>query len=322
MTATTFATAGWDLRHAVRLHRFELLGLVALMAILAAASYGVAGMLDATGYGTWCDPSSETNPASCEAMGRAFYDLQSSLVPMVQVLTLAVPFIGGLLLGVPLVARELERGTSRLAWSLAPSRARWFLARLLPVLLAMVVVGLVAGIALDRLYASMEPWSDPAASFDQFGMRGVVLAARVVFVFAIGVAMGALTGRTLPALLLATVLAWVAITGGGYVHGKWLATEAVLVDDPSGGSVRGALYYDQLLRDPAGTVMTWDELYAQKPPEENEEVWPPEGWTFVSLVVPGERYPSVSAREVAALMLATLAFLAIAGGAVQRRRPG
>ena len=33
MTATTFATAGWDLRHAFRLHRFELLGLVALMAI-------------------------------------------------------------------------------------------------------------------------------------------------------------------------------------------------------------------------------------------------------------------------------------------------
>ena len=182
--------------------------------------------------------------------------------------------------------------------------------------------GLVAGFALDRLYASIDPWSNPSATFDQFGLRGAVLAARVVFVFAIGVAMGALVGRTLPALLLGTVLAWVAVTGGSHVRGKWLATEAVSVDDPTGGSLRGALYDDQLLRDPSGRVMTWDELSAQTPPDTNQDVWPPEGWTFVSLVVPGERYPSVAAREVAALGLATLVFLGIGGVAVQRRRPG
>ena len=322
MTAATLGTVGWDVRHAARLNRFELVGLAALLVFLTAASFGVAGMLDATGYGTWCNPSGEANPVACESMGRAFYDLQGSLVPLVQGLMLAVPFIGGLLLGVPLIARELERGTSRLAWSLAPSRARWFLARLLPLLVVMIVVGLVAGVALDRLYTSIDPWSDLGASFDQFGSRGVVLAARVVFVFAIGVALGAVAGRTLPALLVAIVLSWVAVVGGSWVHGKWLASEAVLVDDATGGSLRGALYFDQRLRDPSGAILTWDEAYQLMPPDDESGIWPPEGWTFVSLVVPGERYPTVAAREVVALGLATLVFLGIAGVAVGRRRPG
>ena len=49
-------------------------------------------------------------------------------------LLIFLSFAAGLFLGVPVVARELERGTARLAWSLAPSRMRWYLARLLPLL--------------------------------------------------------------------------------------------------------------------------------------------------------------------------------------------
>ena len=185
-------------------------------------------------------------------MGQRFYDLQATWEPFTRGLLLFVPFIAAVLLGVPIVARELERGTSRLAWSLAPSRRRWFLARLLPVLAVMIVVGLVAGVALDRMAGATDPWTDPARSFDGFGSRGVVYAARAVFVFAIAVAAGAIIGRSLPALLITIVVAAVGITGGSWVHGKWLATEAVLVADESGGGVRGALYIDQRLQDPVG----------------------------------------------------------------------
>ena len=47
---------------------------------------------------------------------------------------LLVTYAIGLFLGVPVIARELERGTVRLAWWLTPSRWRWYLARLLPIL--------------------------------------------------------------------------------------------------------------------------------------------------------------------------------------------
>ncbi len=321
MTAPAVLTAArFDVRMAFRLHRFELVGFGVLIAFLAAAAVGVAGMLDATGYGANCDPMRDNVPA-CEAMGRRFYDLQSSLVSPVQGLLLAAPFLLGAVMGPPLVARELERGTARLAWSLAPSRLHWFVVRLLPVLATVFALALAAGLALDRLTASMEPWTNAALSFSGFGARGVVFAARVAFVFAIGVAVGASLARTLPALLLTAVIGWIAIAGGSYVHSRWLASEAVIVDDASGSGVPGALYVDQRIRIPGGRVVTWNELSELFPPEDGAD-WPPAGYTYVALVVPGERYPFVEAREVAALAGASLVAFGIAALAVRRRRPG
>lgn len=311
----------FDLRLAWRLHRFELVGFGVLVAFLAAAAVGVAGLLDATGYGASCDPLGG-NPPACEAMGREFYDLQASLVSPVQSLLMGVPFLVGAALGAPLVARELERGTVRLAWSLAPSRVRWFVVRLLPVLGAVFVLALVAGLALDRILASTEPGMDVTMSFAAYGSRGIVLAARVTFVFAVGVAVGALTGRVLPALILTAVVAWIGLSGGMSVHGQILASEAVQVDDATGSGVLGAMYFDQRIRMPDGRVVTWDELSAIVPPEEDGSEWPPAGYSYVSLVVPGDRYPSVQAREVAALAGGSLVAFAIAGATVRRRRPG
>jgi hypothetical protein len=320
---TALAAARFDVRHAFRLQRFELLGFALLLGVLAAAAVGVAGLVDATGYGASCNPMGASNPPACESMGSRFYDLQATLVQPVQGLLLIVPFLAGLVIGPPLVARELERGTGRLAWSLAPSRHRWFLARLVPILVAVLALGLLTGLALDRLVAATEPWTDPGLSFAAYGSRGIVFAARVVFVFAIGVLAGALMGRTLPALLVAAVVAWIGLAGGTWVHQRWLASEAVLMEDAMDGSLQGALYIDQRLRDPAGNVLTWDEAYEVLPDQvSDDEVWPPADWTYLALAVPGERYPMVQIREVAALSLATLAFLGVAAVSVGRRRPG
>ena len=54
-----------------------------------------------------------------------------------------VPPIVGLILGVPVVAREIELRTTDLAWSLSLRRSRWLLTRLLPMLL-FALVGFVA----------------------------------------------------------------------------------------------------------------------------------------------------------------------------------
>ena len=323
MTAATTraATWSWDVRHAFRLQRFEVVGFAALVVVLSAAVVGLAGVIDATGYGSHCDPLAGTNPVACEAMGRRFYDLQTFWEPSLRSLLLGVPFIGAVLLGVPIVARELERGTGRLAWSLAPSRPRWFLARVVPIALAVIALALVAGLALDRLMAALEPWTDEARSFDGFGSRGVVLAARVAFVFAIAVASGAVVGRSLPAILVAIVVAAIAISGGSWVHARWIASEAVLIVDETGVGIPGALFVDQRLRDPAGRILTWDEAYAQMPADSTEP-WPPADWTPLDLVVPGERAPFMAAREVAALTAASVVFLLIAGVAVTHHRPG
>ena len=51
------------------------------------------------------------------------------------------PVVAGLLAGGPIVARELESGTARLAWSLGPSRLRWFVQRAVPILASVLVAG-------------------------------------------------------------------------------------------------------------------------------------------------------------------------------------
>jgi hypothetical protein len=331
MTTTGAMTAGGrpgavnrlrvDLRLAFRLHRFELVGFGIVIVFLAAAGIGVAGLLDATGYGVSCDPTGVFSPA-CEAMANRFYDLQSSVVPMVQALLMASSYLLALVVGPVLVARELERGTGRLAWSLAPSRVRWFLARLLPVTAAVFLLALIAGVALDRVNAALNPWTDNWQSFDAFGSRGIVFAARVTFAFAIGVAAGAHFARTLPALLIAAVVACVAIAGGAYVHGRWLGTEAILVSDNNGAGVRGALFVDQRIKDPSGRILGWDEAYALIPQDANTTDWPPAGWSMVDLVVPGDRYPFAQAREIVALGGASLVFLGAAALSVRRKRPG
>ncbi len=312
----------FDLRMAFRLHRFEILGFGALIGLLAIAAVVVVGNLDATGYGARCDPMGGGNSPECERMGQAFYAMQSTQASPVQGILLVLPFLLGALVGAPLVARELERGTTRLAWSLAPSRLRWFVVRLVPALAVVFVLSFVAGAALDRLMAAVEPRADISASFAGYGSRGVVLAARATFVFAIGVAVGAVMGRMLPALIVTVIVAYVGLAGGMQVHGKILASEAVLVDDATGAGVPGAMYFDQRIRTPDGRVLTWDELSALVPYPEDGSDWPPAGYTYVALVIPGERYQSVELREVGALAGGSLVALGIGALAVRRRRPG
>ena len=132
-------------------------------------------------------------------------------------------------------------------------------------------------------------------------------------------------GRMLPALIMTVVIAYVGLAGGMNVHGRILATEAVFVDDQTGSGVPGELYIEQRIRMPDGRVVSWEELSVLvPPPEDGSEVveWPPAGFTYVALVVPGERYRFVELREVAALAGGSFVALGIGALAVRRRRPG
>ncbi len=61
----------------------------------------------------------------------------------------AIPVLAGLFLGAPLLARETENGTARLAWTQGVGRIRWLLAQVVPVavLLALTAAVLVVNSA-------------------------------------------------------------------------------------------------------------------------------------------------------------------------------
>lgn len=306
-----------SIRLTLKMHRFELIALTAFAAFLFVAAFWVAGQLDAVGFGP-CAKDTGPVPANCESLGREWYQIQESQASPIFGFIAVLPFITGLFLGGPLVAREIERGTTRLAWSIAPSRLRWYLSRMLPIVAAVGLVTFAAGIAADRLTAAISPNVDIANSFDSFGQRGLLVAVTGLVMAAGAIGLGAVVGRVLPTVILALILGYLGLTGVVKLHDQFTAGEAVLVDGENVG--RGDRYVDQFFRLPDGRLVDWNGL-AEFDPESMTRAEEP-SYPIVSLVIPGSRYREVEARQAA--ILGSIAVLMLAGTAVivQRRRPG
>lgn len=302
-----------------RMHRFELIAIAIATLVLVGAAYVVAARLDAVGYGP-CADMTATHPATCEAIGRAFFDIEQNQVPPVLGFLAILPYAAGLFLGAPLIAREIERGTTRLAWSISPSRFRWYLARMLPIIVTVVVLTFAAGFAADRLIAARSPAIDMANSFDGYGTRGVLVAVTAFVMAAGAIGLGAVIGRVLPTIILALILGSLGLSLVSRAHERYTANEAIPVDEANIGG--GDRYVDQFFRLPDGRLVGWQELAEIDPAAMESMDGPMSKYPLVAMVIPGERYRSIEARE--ALALGGIAVVMLAGTAVivQRRRPG
>jgi hypothetical protein len=145
--------------------------------------------------------------ADCPAVTALFLRTDSSLRTWLDVLAVVIPGIIGIFWGAPLVARELESGTFRLAWTQSVTRTRWLAVKL-------GVIGL-ASMAVAGLLSLMVTWwaspLDQAAlnPFGTFDQRDIVPIGYAAFAFALGVTAGLLIRRPLPAMA-ATLVAFVA----------------------------------------------------------------------------------------------------------------
>jgi hypothetical protein len=123
----------------------------------------------------------------------------------------AVPALIGVFWGAPLVTREIEAGTFRLAWNQGVTRTRWLAVKLgLIGLAAMATAGLLSlmtgwwaspidralGLAADRNGASGINRLTPLL----FGASGITPLGYAAFAFALGVTAGVLIRRTVPAM--------------------------------------------------------------------------------------------------------------------------
>ena len=112
----------------------------------------------------------------------------------------AIPLLLGMFWGAPLVGRELESGTYRLAWTQSVSRRRWLSVRVaLVILVALAVAGLATWL-VSWWYAPLDAVNQNSFDPSVFGARGVLAIGYAGFAVALGVAAGALTRRTLPAM--------------------------------------------------------------------------------------------------------------------------
>ena len=302
-------------RLSYRIHRFEIRAIVVAAAFSAAVTAAILTWISTSGYASCVVIQVDPPPVAClnlMDLGRwatKIASVSSNLVPV-------FPYLAGVLLGGPVIARELERGTARLAWSLGPSRPRWYAQRVLPVIATTIAACLVIGLAGERIVAVFAPGVDLANSFVQFHQRGVLIATSGFLIASVAIAIGALVGRTMPTLILALVLGGASLLAITEVDHRLLAGEAIPLPDNSQNDYQ----IDSRFQLPDGRLVTWDELNAIDPTAMTSEFGPQYPW--VAIGIPGSRYREVEAREAVAEVLAGLAFLGLGAIVVSRRRPG
>jgi hypothetical protein len=111
---------------------------------------------------------------------------------------LAAAFVGG-----PLLAREFERGTHRLAWTQGITREQWTLRKVGLVLAVAALAGLIIAAVGDEARGLMTGrGGSPFSAFD-FTLPAIVVY--MVFAIALGVAMGALIRRSVGAMFASLI---------------------------------------------------------------------------------------------------------------------
>ena len=143
---------------------------------------------------------------------------------LVSIVLQAVPALIGAFTGAPVLARELETGTFRYAWTQGIGRWRWALGKLVPLAVA-VAAAAGAFSMLFSWYSQPFVAAGYAIPFTTrvFDLIGVAFAAWTLAAFAIGALAGMLIRRVVPAIAATlAVYAGLALTTGLFLRQHYM----------------------------------------------------------------------------------------------------
>lgn len=308
-------------RLSIKQHAFEVVsatvlslvvGVVALLIAYHFASLGTpAGCLE-----TWLTSSA---PASeCGPYMREFQRINEEEASPIFGAMIFLPFIAGIVVGVPIVGRELESRTAHTAWWLEPSRSRWLARQIVaPCILLGVSIGFAAAAA--SILQSMRELFSPAGA-EAVSVIGWPVLFRGAAALGIGLFLGSLLGRVLPALVLGAAMSFAIAAATGSIQAQWLygQVEPVVDDANWHGHAYGVAYIS-----PGGETFSETDAVALAPADSPN----PYDW----LAVQGYREVPIGVSDSVALTWAPYD-IAIFGGAaivsllgsfivVSRRRP-
>jgi ABC-type transport system involved in multi-copper enzyme maturation permease subunit len=195
-----------------RQHRSQAIACLALLAALAVyaiiestsmrsafSSDGLAGSCLARSQGLACQAGISTFMNEFgSAVNIAFWSV-----------CLIVPGVIGVLVGGSLIARELEYGTWRLAWSQSVPRARWLTVKLVMVTGGLIVLGAAMTAVITWYRAPMDRLTGHF-QHNAYDYEGLVLTAYILCAFGFAVLAGLLIRRSIPAMV-AAFIPWLAI---------------------------------------------------------------------------------------------------------------
>jgi ABC-type transport system involved in multi-copper enzyme maturation permease subunit len=210
-----------------RQHRFALLGVVTLLGALAVYLW-IAGLQLHRAYAAAiaCHPAG--SPA-CQGLVNTFNGMDTFLAN--GSLLQALPALIGAFVGAPVLARELETGTYRYAWTQGFGRWRWTLGKLVPLAIAVTAAAAAFSLLLSWYYQPYLATGHQALGLSQtsafnaglFDLHEVAFPAWTLAAFAIGALAGMLIRRVVPAIAATlAVYAGLAFATGLFLREHYL----------------------------------------------------------------------------------------------------
>lgn len=244
-----------------RQHRFALAGVVALLGVLGLYMLIMGLKMRSTLSSLGLDSCHPVTIARCATQlgifQQDYYVRAQTLSGVLQV----VPVLIGVFTGGPLLARELETGTFRFAWTQGCGRLRWTVAKI--ALLAAAVTGAAAAFSLlfswyyQPFFAAR---TDSVLAPQLFDLRGVAFAAWTLAAFAIAVFAGAVIRRVVPAMA-AALAAWTGLDLATviFLRGHY-ETPVVATSVPGGNGSALPWVLNQWWTGPDGHVASPDQV--------------------------------------------------------------
>jgi hypothetical protein len=234
-----------------RQHRLALAGALALLGglsvLLVWQGLDMHAAYTRLGLGR-CGPLAGS---ACQLPLQVFEQKYQSLPQFLPRFVEFLPGLLGMFVGAPLVARELESGTSRFAWTQGTHRLRWITVKLVLLGTALTLLTLGFSALFGWWYGPWGPLMGRMASGQAYEITGVVFAARTLFAFTLGALLGTLIRRTVPAMA-ATAAAWAAVAVPSVLWLRPHIQKPVIVPAGSNLITSGGWVIHNWVQDPAG----------------------------------------------------------------------
>lgn len=313
-----------------RQHRAQLLTTAGFLAVLGLLLLGSAA--EARGYVSRYFPDGCpagfahcSSPEVAAGLGER-YDAVYTLFGW---MPLVLPALIGAFWGAPLLGREYERGTHRLAWTQGVPVRRWLTVKLGVLGGAVVAGGLLLSLMVSLWRPVFREGIDSGfGNLGVFNMTGVAPAAWWLYAFALGTFAGALFRRTLPAMALvvagvaATMFTLFALSDHYAPPERAMLSGTVVLGDPDARLV-AATWVDpsgRAVRDPAGCERGLDTGRSGR----NAEAWHDclfaRGYSYAVDYHPPERFWRFQWTEAGILVAASVLLGGLTARLVLRRR--
>jgi hypothetical protein len=127
-------------------------------------------------------------------------------IPPFTAALIAVPLLAGMFWAAPLVSREYEAGTHRLAWTQSVSPLRWITVKIMLIFGVLAGASLVLGLLATWTLRPLVPAFGGRYNSTWYDTQGIVPVACMLFALGVGVAASALIRRTIPAMAVTLVV--------------------------------------------------------------------------------------------------------------------